>query len=86
MEIFLSPHFQNKYKKIKKKNKNLANKLDKKFDLFRKNPNHPSLRLHKLTGRKNQWSISIKRNLRVIFQYVKSGVLLVDIGSHKEVY
>lgn len=55
--------------------------------LFLKNPKHPSLRLHKLS-RKNieLWSISIKGNLQIIFQYVKKGILITDISSHNQVY
>lgn len=87
MKIFVSPYFQKKYEKLVKKNPQLAVLIDQKFALFNKNPNHPSIRLHKLSGKTiNQWSISIKVNLRIIFQFIKDGILITDIGSHKQVY
>ena len=87
MKVLASLYFLKKYKRLARTKRGLAVATDKKIDLFRKNQNHPSLRLHKLSGRKiDQWSISIAKDTRIIFQFVKEGVLLVDIGSHKEVY
>lgn len=87
MKIFATSYFERKYKKLVKKERDLSKKVDEKIALFSKNSKHPSLRLHKLTSREiDEWSISIKGNLRVIFQYVKDGILVTDIGSHDEVY
>ena len=87
MKFFLSLHFQKKYKKLIKNNPQLSLLIDDKFSLFTINPKHSSLRLHKLKGKTvDQWSISIKSNLRIIFQYVKEGILITNIGSHDEVY
>lgn len=86
MKILVSPYFEKKYKRLVKKNPSLSRILDKKFFLLRKNKQHPSLRLHKLEGKTESWSIAVKKNLRLIFQYVKEGVYLIDIGSHDEVY
>lgn len=53
--------------------------------LLKKNPT--SLRLHKLQGKMvTDWSITIEQDLRLIFTYVKDGVLLIDIGKHEDVY
>ena len=87
MKQLVSSGFLRKYKKLTKKNPHLAQILDEKFALFDRNPKHQSLRLHKLSGKKTeQRSITIKGNLRVIFQYINEGILVVDIGSHDEVY
>ena len=87
MKILTAPGFRKKYRKIIKKNTQLSSVLDKKFALFFQNPNHPSLKLHKITGKKiEQWSIAVKRNLRILFQYIPEGVLITNIGSHDEVY
>lgn len=87
MKFFLSPYFQKKYKKLIKNNPKLSQLIDEKFSLFKINSKHSSLRLHKLKGKTvNQWSISIKGDLRIIFQYVKEGILVTNIGSHNEVY
>jgi len=55
-----------------------------KQELFQKNPLHPSLRLHMLTGKLSEyWSISITKNYRIIFQRMENGdILFMSIGSH----
>ena len=55
-----------------------------KEQIFRVNPFHPSLRLHKLTGKlKELWSISIDMKYRIIFEPLKDGVILfISIGLH----
>lgn len=52
--------------------------------LFRNNPFHPSLRLHKLEGNlKGLWSISIDMKYRIIFKPLENGVILfVSVGLH----
>jgi len=52
--------------------------------LFRDNPFHPSLRLHKLKGKLlGLWSISIDRKNKIIFKPLDDGIiLLVSIGAH----
>ena len=87
MERYTSPIFDRKLKRLSRKNKDVFSILDTKWELFIRNREHPSLRLHKLSGTlHNRWSISLSRDLRVIFQYVNEGILLVDIGTHGEVY
>jgi addiction module RelE/StbE family toxin len=87
MKTYVSSYAQRKFKKLAKTNPELSGKIDKKLNLFSKNPTHPSLRLHKLTGRKvEEWSISIAEDLRLIFQRIEDGILVVDFGSHDEVY
>jgi mRNA-degrading endonuclease YafQ of YafQ-DinJ toxin-antitoxin module len=40
-----------------------------------------------LKGEKREaWSFAVEENLRIIFVYIKEGVLFVDIGKHEEVY
>ena len=58
------------------------------LDLFAEDPLHPALRTHPLTGPLNGlWAFSCAPDLRVIFRFIKkSEVLLIDIGSHEEVY
>jgi len=87
MKVYVSPYAAKKYRKLVKTDPKLRNTLDKKLKLVSKNPNHPSLRLHKLSSRKlEEWSISVKGNLRMVFSYTKDGICITDIGSHDEVY
>jgi len=52
--------------------------------LFKENPFHLSLRLHKLKGKlEGLWSISIDMKHRIIFKSLEDGVILfVSIGMH----
>lgn len=64
--------------------KNIQKKAINKEKLFRENPFHPSLRLHKLQGKlKGLWSISIDMKNRIIFKSLENGVILfISIGMH----
>ncbi len=50
--------------------------------------NSKILKTHKLSGRlKDLWSFSLSGDIRVIFdKIVKEIIILVDIGSHSELY
>ena len=64
--------------------KNIQKKACKKEKLFRENPFHPPLRLHKLKGKLNgMWSISIDMKYRIIFKPIETGIMLfISIGLH----
>jgi len=87
MRIFLSQNFLKKYKKITRRNIKLKEKISKKIFVFKMNPTHPSLKLHRLKGKMvDDWSIAVEGDLRIIFTYIDEGILLVDLGKHEEVY
>jgi addiction module RelE/StbE family toxin len=56
------------------------------------NPFTPQLETHKLKGKlSGSWACSVGRDLRVIFDFVKDAkgredILLLEIGTHEEVY
>jgi len=52
MKILASKYFLSRYSKLVSKNRNLSSLIDRKIKIFQKNQNHPSLRLHKLSGKK----------------------------------
>ena len=55
--------------------------------LFRDNPFHHSLRLHKLKGKLlGLWSISIDRNFRLLYSEDEHSIYFFDIGTHDQVY
>ena len=75
------------FRRIRETLDSQAINIDRKIAIFKKNPNHPSLRLHKLSGLKERWSISVDMGLRIIFEHIKiDEVYFIDIGSHDEVY
>jgi plasmid maintenance system killer protein len=56
----------------------------KKEEIFKKNPWHPSLRVHSLRGElRGYWSISINKQYRIIFEHKGNGdTLFLSIGKH----
>lgn len=87
MNIFVSSAYIKAHRRLTKKNPQLVEKIKTTLRLLQHNPVHPSLRLHKLSGKDiDQWNISVSPNLRIVFQYVVGGILLTDIGTHDEVY
>jgi len=88
MQIKFSSETKKELKKIKRKDKRLAGKIEKQLILFQKNPKHPSLRLHKLSGNINgMWSISITSSIRMVYRIMnESTAYFVNIGTHDEVY
>ncbi len=87
MDFAISPDLEKELKKIKARDRQLAQKIEKQLILFQTNHFHPSLRVHKLTGSlDNIWSISIDRNTRMLYILEENGALFFDIGTHDQVY
>ena len=87
MEITFSPEVTKYVNEIKKKNPQLLKKISKQLGLFKENPEHPSLRTHKLQGNlSNSWSISIERNVRMIYCVSNNKIVFFQMGTHDEVY
>jgi len=81
--------YQKKLVKFFKKHKNLLNRYEKVIFLLEANPYHPSLRLHKLQGKlKEYYSVSLDMEYRIIIDFiiVDEEIILIDIGSHDDVY
>ncbi|MBL7159681.1 plasmid stabilization protein [Candidatus Microgenomates bacterium] len=87
MNLHFSSSYLRAYRKIIKKNPHFHKKVKEKLKILKKNPRHPSLRLHKLEGSSYEdWSISIDKDIRILLSYVKNGIILVDIGKHDDIY
>jgi len=80
--------FKRIYKKKSKNDDELKKNFWKSLESFSTNPFNPVLKTHKLTGRLNGlWAFSVSYDCRVIFQFLGDNeILLIDIGSHEEVY
>ena len=87
MKAKFSPLVQKEITIIWKRDRKLAEKIEKQITLFEENPNHPSLRLHKLSGSiDNMWSISITMSIRMVYIIEANYALFIKIGTHSEVY
>jgi len=88
-EIKISKKYEKAAKKFFKKHSVLKEKYKKTLYLLKSNPYHPSLRLHKLQGNlKDFYSVSIDIEYRIIIDFViiDNVIILIDIGTHDEVY
>lgn len=84
--IKFSPDVYKKLQTIQSRDTKLFKKIQKQLKLFKENPKHKSLRLHKVTREvKNSWSISIDKNFRMIYME-DSFIYFFDVGTHDEVY
>lgn len=80
-EISVSKNFIKRFKKLPRNIRDIA---DVKVDVFRKNPFHNSLRLHRLNGElEGLWSISIDKKNRIIFKVKDENIIIfISIGKH----
>lgn len=62
--------------------------ISRRMKLFLEEPFDPQLRTHKLSGKlKGTWGFSINDDYRVLFEFLdKDKVMLIDFGTHDEVY
>jgi mRNA-degrading endonuclease YafQ of YafQ-DinJ toxin-antitoxin module len=79
--IFYNKNFEKQFRALRREVQEKAVEVE---SLFKENPFHPSLRLHKLKGKlEGLWSISIDRKNRIIFDALENGeILFVSIGGH----
>lgn len=91
--LVFSQSFKRAYKTFIKRNPDLQAKIAEKLKLLAIDPYHASLRTHKLKGQlSGAWACSIEYDCRLIFSFTRNPetgeeeILLIDIGTHDEVY
>jgi len=85
MILYFAQSFQKKASKLCKKNLELRLKLSKQFVIFQKNPRHPSLRFHKLRGKRStQYAMWIKDNLRALGIKDGNTYVFFDLVTHDQ--
>lgn len=75
--------------KFARRHPDILPQYEKTLQLLELNPFHPSLRLHRLSGALSDLhSVSINISYRIILEFfVADGkIVLVNVGSHDEVY
>jgi addiction module RelE/StbE family toxin len=88
-KIRVSDSYGKKVIKFFKKHKDIYPQYKKTIELLQNNPYHPSLRIHKLQGKMNKFSsVSINMKYRIILDFIiiNDIIILIDIGTHDEVY
>ena len=75
--------------KFIKKHPELSGQYEKVLKLMELNPFHPSLKLHKLSGRLSDlYSVSVNISYRITLEFMISEktIIPVKIGTHDETY
>ena len=88
-EIVYTESYIRRAKRFLKRHPHLLGQYEKTLRLLELNPSHPSLRLHKLSGRRDDlYSVSINMSYRITLELLirQDTVIPVDIGSHDQVY
>ena len=84
MKLTASSRFLRRAKKLRDPE---AEMLQAALRRFAADPRDPLLRTHKLRGElADYWAFSVDEDLRVLFRWDGEEVLLVNLGSHDEVY
>ena len=88
MKIERHLNFKKSYKKQIAKNAQFVKKLEERIILFQTDPTNSILRDHKLSGEKNAFrAFSVTGDIRIIYLRIsKDHVILLDIGTHSQVY
>ncbi|MEI6042000.1 MAG: type II toxin-antitoxin system mRNA interferase toxin, RelE/StbE family [bacterium] len=75
-------------KQFKKQDQRIKNEFRARIGIFIKDSGDRSLNIHRLSGKlKDLWSLNVTGDVRVIFdKSQKDVVILVEIGSHSELY
>ena len=84
-QVVFSSAFQRQLRKLIRKDSSLKNKVVKVVKWLIKDINHPSLKLHKLSG-ENNWSVSVTHDIRLIIHIEGGVVFCLRVGTHDHVY
>ena len=87
--LVTTQHFELRAKEFLCKHSDLKSSVRKTLDQLHHDPSKPSLKLHALTGKLTGiQSVSITHSYRVTLtiQTIEREVVLLDIGTHDEVY
>ena len=91
--LLFDQSFRRAVKRTCKKQPQLRTRLEIVLNLLATDPFSPALKTHKLKGDlENLWSCTVEYDCRIIFQFHKlddeleEAIVLINLGSHDEVY
>lgn len=88
-KLVITDSYRKRAKKFFSKHSELIKQYEKVLKLLCLNPQHPSLRLHKLSGGlEGLFSVSINISYRMLINFVikDKQIIPIDIGGHDEMY
>lgn len=87
--LVFTEQYEKRARRFLKRHPDLASNYLKSLTLLQANPFHPSLRLHRLSGRfDGLYSVSITLSYRITLEFLIKGeeIVPVDVGDHDSVY
>ncbi|MFI3188548.1 plasmid stabilization protein [Crenothrix sp. D3] len=87
--LIFTDSYKKRAKRFAKKHPELAGQYRKVLYLLKENPQYPSLRLHLLKGQlQDVHSVSINMSYRITLELliIEKEIILINIGSHDDVY
>ena len=85
--------FKRAFKRLIRKNPQLKTKIFVVLELLVENPYNPILKAHKLKGKlEGLWACWVEYDCRIVYTFKSNdnsqeeSILLIDIGTHDEVY
>jgi len=88
-KIIYTKSYNKRAAKFIKKHPELIGQYEKTLKLLELNPYHPSLQIHRLSGKLNElYSVSINISYRITMEFLISEKTItpVKVGSHDEAY
>lgn len=88
-QLVYTEKFEKRAIRFLKQHPDVKQKYLKTLQLLELNPHHPSLRLHRLSGKLKMFhSVSIDMFYRITleFEIRDNMIILVDVGAHDDVY
>jgi len=82
-------HFERRARKFLRKHPDLKSAFSKTLEQLQRNPLEPSLKLHGLTGKLvGLQAIGITHSYRIVLtvKITQQEIILLDVGTHVEVY
>ncbi len=87
--LVFTDQYEKRARRFLKRHPDVERQYLKTLQLLEANPFHPSLRLHKLSGRLGDLhSVSISLSYRITLEFLlcEKEIVPVDIGDHEAVY
>lgn len=84
VRLAATPHFQRRVKRLGQPEQRA---LARALRLFERDPQDARLATHKLRGEhEGEWAFSFGYDARIVFIWDGNTAVLLDVGSHDEVY
>ena len=88
-QLIFTDQYNRRAAKFLKRHPNVETLYVKTLELLELNPNHPSLRLHRLSGKLEglqSMSINLKYRITIEIIITESDIVLINVGDHDAVY